>query len=79
MTGRLPYDTIAGNVSEAGTYAQLTEHLRLAEECCYTIGHINKANDDSLRGDGFLNMGKLLARVRDNITLLATSKGSTLS
>jgi hypothetical protein len=79
MTNRLPYDTIAGNVSEAGTYAQLTEYLRLAEECCYTIGHLNKANDDMVRGDGFLHIGKLLARMRDSVTILATSKSSLLS
>jgi hypothetical protein len=79
MTNRLPYDTIAGNVSEAGTFAQLTEYLRLAEEACYTIGHLNKANDETIRGDGFLHIGKLLAKVRDNVTTLATSKSSLLS
>ena len=79
MTNRLPYDTIGGNVSEAGTFAQLTEYLRLAEECCYTIGHLNKANDDKVRGEGFLRFGKMLAKVNEQVTFLATTKGSLLS
>jgi hypothetical protein len=79
MTNRLPYETIAGNVSEAATFGQLLEYLRMAEEACYTIGHINKANDDLVRGEGFLKIGKLLAKMRENVTILATSKSSLLS
>jgi len=76
---RLPYDTVAGGVSVAGTFAQLTEYLRLAEEACYTISHLSRANDDVLRADGFMASGQRLAKMRELVTLLATSKASSLS
>jgi hypothetical protein len=79
MANRLRYETTGGHVSESATFAQLTEYLRLAEEACYTIGHLNKANDDAVRGEGFLRTGKMLAKVREQVTMLATSKGSLLS
>ncbi len=75
MSARLPYEPIGGNLSEADTFAQLTEYLRLAAECCYTLGHHRKANDDKLTGQGFLAIGQMLEKTRENVTTLAT--GST--
>lgn len=71
---RLIYETKGGSVSEGDTFAQLTEYLRLAEEACYTIGHLSKANDDPIRGDGFLRMGQVLAKAREQLVTLATSR-----
>ena len=72
MTNRLSYETIAGNVDEATTYGQLTEHLRLASEACYLLGHLRKANDDDLVGTGFIGIGQLLERMVTQVTALAT-------
>ena len=62
MSNRLDYETIAGQVSEADTYAKLMEYLRLAEESCYTLGHITKAQGPAheLKGQGWLAVGELL-------------------
>lgn len=79
MTNRLKYETSGGDVSEALTFGQLTEYLRLAEECCYTIGHINKSHHNNRRGEAWLQIGKLLAKVNNNVAALATSKESNLS
>jgi hypothetical protein len=73
MSIRLPYETQAGYVSEAHTLEQLGEHLRLAEECCYTLSHLAKANDNIPRGDGLLKAGQGLAKMRDLILTLSTS------
>lgn len=72
MTNRLPYETLAGNADESATYGQLTEHLRLASEACYLLGHLRKANGDELIGQGFLGIGQLLERTVTQVTKLAT-------
>jgi hypothetical protein len=69
---RLIYDTSAGNLSEVGTYSQLIEHLRLAAEAAYVLGHYKKANDEELIGQGFLGIGQLLERTCTQVTALAT-------
>ena len=74
MTNRLPYETIGGNVSEADTFAQLVEYLRMAQEAAYTLGHLRKANDDELTGQGFIAIGEMFHKVRSQITKLATGK-----
>lgn len=60
MSIRLPYETKAGQFSEAETYLQLIEHLRLAAEACYMIGHHRKENGDMFVGQGFLAYGELV-------------------
>jgi hypothetical protein len=75
MSTRLPYETKGGYVSEGETFSQLTEHLRLAEECCYTISHLARGNDDHIRADGFLRSGQNLAKMRELITTFTTSRG----
>lgn len=72
MINRLRYDTEAGNLSSAGTYSQLTEHLRLAQEAALVLGHYYKANDDRTRGEGFLRVGELLGKTCDGVVRLAT-------
>lgn len=65
------YETEGGQVSEAVTYSRLIEHLRLAAECCYVLGHVRKANGDELIGSGFLGIGQLLERMVGQVTQLA--------
>ncbi len=76
---RLEYETRGGNVSEADTFAQLLEYLRLAEEACYVIGHLRKANDDSLTGQGWLGVGEMLKLTQVNVTKLAVASGKLLT
>lgn len=66
------YETEAGQASEAITYSRLCEHLRLAAEACYVLGHLRKANGDELIGTGFLGIGQLLDRMVGQVTTLAT-------
>jgi hypothetical protein len=72
MAIRLPIETEAGTFSEAITYSRLIEHLKLAAEDAYLLGHNMKANDDLLRGQGFLAIGQMLEIVCTNVTDLAT-------
>jgi hypothetical protein len=72
MTNRLDYETIGGALSESVTYSQLIEHLRLASEASYALGHLRKANDDETIGSGFLGIGQLLERMVTQVTALAT-------
>ena len=66
------YETRSGQVSEADTFSVLLEHLRLAEEACYTIGHLNKTCGQDLKGQGFLAVGEMLKMTCISITNLAT-------
>ena len=70
---RLPYSTTGGQVTESDTFEQLNEYLRLAEECCYTICHLARANDRTARADGFLKAGQNLARMRELLVQFSTS------
>ena len=74
MTNRLPYETIGGNVSEADTFSQLMEYLRLAEEAAYLLGHLRKANDDSFQGDLWLKVGERFKQMQGLVTSLAQGK-----
>jgi hypothetical protein len=72
MTEYPTYETEAGQASEALTYSRMCEHLRLAAECAYVLGHLRKANDDEVIGSGFLGIGQLLEKVVGQVTKLAT-------
>jgi hypothetical protein len=72
---RLPYSTTAGQISEADTFSQLLEYLRLAEEAAYMIGHLKKMNDEEVLGQGFLAVGEMLKMTQVNVTRFIT-KGS---
>lgn len=66
------YETVGGQASESITYSRLCEHLRLAAEAAYTLGHLRKANGDDLISSGFLGIGQLLERAVTQVTKLAT-------
>lgn len=71
---RLSYETKGGNLSESDTYAQLLEYLRMSQECCYMLGHLRKANDDEVTGQGFIACGELFKKLQIEVTRLATGK-----
>lgn len=77
MATRLPWETRAGSFDKPATQMQLIEHLRLAAEAAYGIGHYLKANDDKLIGQGYLGIGQLLEKTADQVAKLAT-KGITV-
>ena len=79
MKNRLDYQTVGGNVSEDLTFLQLLEHLRMAQEACLTLGHLRKAQDDMMLGQGFLAVGEMLKLTIGNVTKLATNKGRLTS
>lgn len=68
------YETVGGQASEAVTYSRLLEHLRLASEACMILGHLKKANDDELIGQGFLAIAQMLDLTVKNVTELAMGK-----
>jgi hypothetical protein len=71
---RLHLETSGGNLSESVTYQQLCEHLRLAAEAAYVLGHQRKANGDEIIGSGFLGIGQLLERTVEQVTKLAMGR-----
>jgi hypothetical protein len=72
MANRLTYETRAGHVSEADTFAKMIEYLRMAQECAYTIGHLRKANDEEVTGQGFIAVGEMLKLTQDSLLKLIT-------
>jgi hypothetical protein len=72
MAIRLPHETKGGVFAEGETHMQLIEHLRLATEACYMIGHYKKANGEELLGQGYLAIGQMLELMVKNVTNLAT-------
>lgn len=72
MAERLHYETRAGHVSEADTFTQLLEFLRLAEECAYTLGHLADLNSDHAKGTGWRAIGEMFKMTQINVTNLAT-------
>lgn len=67
------YETSAGKVSRADTYKKLVELLREAQDQALILGHMDKADDEMVRGQGFLAMGELLGRAASQVTKLAVS------
>ena len=68
------YETEGGQASEAVTFSRLIEHLRLASEACYTLGHLKKSTGAELIGTGYLAMGQLLERMVQQATNIAIGK-----
>ena len=72
MAIRLPYETKAGEFSEAESFLQLMEHLKLAAEGLFAIGHFRKENGDLATGECFLVMGRSLEALAHTVTRTAT-------
>ena len=71
---RLKYETVAGYFSEGMAFEQLSEHLKLAAEAAYAIGHHRKENQHALSGDGLLQVGQNLEKMQKLVTQLMTGK-----
>lgn len=69
---RFLYPTTAGSPSTDDTFVILIEHVRLAEEAAYALGHLYKAQGDDMKGQGFLAVGEMFKYTVVNITNLAT-------
>jgi len=69
---RYPIETEGGTFSEGITFARLIEHVKLAAEDAYLIGHYKKENGDKLIGQGFLAVGQMLEMLTIRLTDLAT-------
>jgi len=72
MTIRLPIETEAGQFSESVTFMRLIEHLRLAAEDAYMIGHHRKENGDVVTGQLFIVYGQAFEKACEGITATAT-------
>lgn len=70
------YETIGGQASEGVTFSVLIEHLRLAQEQAYVLGHLKKLNGDELIGQGFLAIGENLKKTVALVTQLAMRKAN---
>jgi hypothetical protein len=76
---RLKIESIAGNPSEADTFAQLLEYLRLAQEASAVIGHLRKANDDDITGDMWILIAEMFKRMEGRVTQLAIGPTRSLT
>lgn len=68
------YETKGGVPSIADTYAKVMDLFRQLEEQCYMLGHLHKANDNELVGQGFLAVGEMMKMSQVNVINLATGK-----
>ena len=69
------FETHAGGPPTQGeVFAKLMEHLREAQECMAMLGHLYKANDDNLRGSGFLAASELLRKMQHQVMRLAQGR-----
>lgn len=71
---RLPYSTTGGQVSEADTFSQLTEYLRLAEEDMRQLGKLRKIANDDLTGNQWIACADRFRKCQQVISHLANSK-----
>lgn len=72
------YETLAGKVSLADTYNKLYDLLRQAQDQAAMLGHLYKAQDEELRGQGFLAVSELLGRMAHQTNRLAQGKTTNL-
>jgi len=70
------HETRGGVFSRSDTFAKMIEHLRLAAEASYMIGHHMKEDGDNMRGQGFLAIGQMLEEVVKSATKLAIKRMS---
>jgi predicted XRE-type DNA-binding protein len=57
--------------SKGETFAQLIEHLRLAQEAAAMLGHLSQAHGDRRTGLGWLTVSEGLKVMQANVTELA--------
>ena len=60
-----------GVPTKGETYAQLIEHLRLAQEASAILAHLAYGNDERRLGGSWLQVEELLKKMQSHITSLA--------
>lgn len=71
------YETTAGYVSRADTFAKLLDLLRQAEDQSYILAHLaatESGRNDALAATGWRAIGEMLRLTQTNITRLAAGK-----
>ena len=77
MAPRLPYETLAGNLSSSTTYQQLLENLRLAEEDAKALSSMCKARNATSQSAAWATFATKFHKVQLIVTDLAKSKART--
>jgi hypothetical protein len=57
--------------TEGETYAKMMHHLREVQDCCATLAHITRANDESVVANGWLHFSEYFKKVQQSVTKLA--------
>lgn len=73
MADHPDYETKGGTLSEGETFARAVENLRLVIKDVYMLGHIANIHHRTDRGDGFIQMGMILEKIRVNLTRFSTT------
>jgi hypothetical protein len=77
MTNRLPYETLAGNLSSEETYKQLVENLRLATENAQSLSSMAKARNDLAKAKIWQGFADNFIKIQSIIILLAKAKAKS--
>jgi len=59
--------------TQGEVFAELTEHIRKAQENCATLAHLTR-DDDKLRSQGWLAISEMFKLTLKNVTTLAMRK-----
>lgn len=73
------YETTAGYVTRAETFAKLLALIKEAEDCCYVISHLHRTETgkrEELMATGWRAVGQMLDQVHHQIIQFA--KGQNL-
>lgn len=73
----MKWETTAGIPTRGDTYAQIMEKLRELEELTSMMAHLHNTEDnpmDKLLAKGWLGIGELFHKVRDQVTKLAIGR-----
>lgn len=68
------YETTAGYVTRADTFAQILEKLRELQELYYVMGHLHTMQDnpkDNHLGQGWRGMGEMTKLIQGQVIKLA--------
>ena len=69
---RLRYETTRGIPTTGDTFAQLIEHIRLAQEAAAMLSHLR--SEDRAVANGWLIISEQLKRMQYMVTLMATKR-----
>jgi len=73
------FETVGGVVTKGMTYAKLMDHLREAQECCYTLAHLHRTEDtdkDLVLAGMWMACGEAFKSHQQKITKMAMGRMS---